>query len=48
MTLKGRVGSASFGTQLAAEQMIARGEGGGVINISSVDEDWPMPDNTGL
>jgi glucose 1-dehydrogenase len=38
--------SAFFGTQLAAKQMIAQGGGGRVINISSVHEDWPMPDNT--
>jgi glucose 1-dehydrogenase len=38
--------SAFFGTQLAAKQMIAQGSGGRIINISSVHEDWPMPDNT--
>ncbi len=38
--------SAFFGTQLAAKQMIAQGGGGRVINISSVHEDWPMPNNT--
>jgi len=38
--------SAFFGTQLAAKQMIAQGEGGRIINISSVHEDWPMPGNT--
>ncbi len=38
--------SAFFGTQLAAKQMIAQGGGGRIINISSVHEDWPMPDNT--
>jgi glucose 1-dehydrogenase len=38
--------SAFFGTQLAAKQMISQGGGGRVINISSVHEDWPMPDNT--
>jgi glucose 1-dehydrogenase len=38
--------SAFFGTQLAAQQMIAQGGGGRVINISSVHEDWPMPGNT--
>jgi glucose 1-dehydrogenase len=38
--------SAFFGTQLAARQMIAQGEGGRIINISSVHEDWPMPGNT--
>jgi glucose 1-dehydrogenase len=38
--------SAFFGTQLAAKQMIAQGDGGRIINITSVHEDWPMPDNT--
>jgi glucose 1-dehydrogenase len=38
--------SAFFGTQLAAKQMIAQGDGGRIINISSVHEDWPMPNNT--
>jgi glucose 1-dehydrogenase len=38
--------SAFFGTQLAAKQMIAQGGGGRIINITSVHEDWPMPDNT--
>ncbi len=38
--------SAFFGTQLAARQMIAQGDGGRIINISSVHEDWPMPGNT--
>ena len=38
--------SAFFGTQLAAQQMIDQGDGGVVINISSVHEDWPMPGNT--
>ena len=38
--------SAFFGTQIAAKQMIAQGDGGRIINISSVHEDWPMPDNT--
>lgn len=37
--------SAFFGTQFAAEQFIAQGGGGLVINISSVHEDWPMPGN---
>jgi glucose 1-dehydrogenase len=36
---------AFFGTQLAAKQMIAQGNGGRIINISSVHEDWPMPGN---
>ena len=34
--------SAFFATQLAAKQ----GDGGRIINISSVHEDWPMPGNT--
>ena len=38
--------SAFFGTQLAAQQMIAQGKGGRIINITSVHEDWPMPNNT--
>jgi len=38
--------SAFFGTQFAARQFIAQGDGGTVINISSVHEDWPMPGNT--
>jgi glucose 1-dehydrogenase len=37
--------SAFFGTQLAAKQMIAQGDGGHIINVSSVHEDWPMPGN---
>jgi glucose 1-dehydrogenase len=37
--------SAFFGTQLAAKQMMAQGDGGRIINISSVHEDWPMPGN---
>jgi glucose 1-dehydrogenase len=37
--------SAFFGTQLAAKQFIAQGDGGLVLNISSVHEDWPMPGN---
>jgi glucose 1-dehydrogenase len=37
---------AFFGTQLAAKQMIKQGEGGRIINISSIHEDWPMPGNT--
>jgi len=35
-----------FATQYAAQQMIAQGGGGRIINISSVHEDWPMPNNT--
>lgn len=38
--------SAFFGIQLAAQQMIRQGGGGRIINITSVHEDWPMPDNT--
>ena len=38
--------SAFFGTQLAAQQMLKQGEGGRIINITSVHEDWPMPGNT--
>lgn len=38
--------SAFFGTQLAAKQMIKQGRGGRIINITSVHEDWPMPNNT--
>jgi glucose 1-dehydrogenase len=38
--------SAFFGTQLAAQQMIKQGEGGRIINMTSVHEDWPMPGNT--
>ncbi|HEX9115140.1 MAG TPA: SDR family NAD(P)-dependent oxidoreductase, partial [Anaerolineae bacterium] len=38
--------SAFFGTQAAARQMIKQGNGGRIINISSVHEDWPMPGNT--
>lgn len=38
--------SAFFGTQFAAKQMIKQGkEGGRIINITSVHEDWPMPGN---
>ncbi|MEB3335385.1 MAG: glucose 1-dehydrogenase [Cyanobacteriota bacterium] len=35
-----------FATQFAAKQMISQGAGGRIINISSVHEDWPMPNNT--
>jgi len=38
--------SAFFATQLAAKQMIAQGDGGRIINVTSVHEDWPMPGNT--
>lgn len=37
--------SAFFGTQIAAKQMIRQKTGGKIINISSVHEDWPMPNN---
>ena len=37
--------SAFFGTQFAARQFIAQGDGGLILNISSVHEDWPMPGN---
>ncbi len=36
---------AFFGTQLAAKQMMKQGDGGRIINVSSVHEDWPMPGN---
>ena len=38
--------SAFFGTQIAARQMMQQGEGGRIINVTSVHEDWPMPGNT--
>ncbi len=34
-----------FCAQIAAKQMIAQGDGGRIINISSVHEDMPMPTN---
>ncbi len=37
--------SAFFGTQAAARHFIDQGEGGLILNISSVHEDWPMPGN---
>jgi glucose 1-dehydrogenase len=37
---------AFFGTQFAAKQMVKQGDGGRIINISSIHEDWPMPGNT--
>jgi glucose 1-dehydrogenase len=37
--------SAFFASQLAAKQFIEQGDGGLIINISSVHEDWPMPGN---
>lgn len=36
---------AFFGVQRAARQMVKQGEGGRIINISSVHEAWPMPGN---
>ena len=38
--------SAFFGTQIAARQMPQQGDGGRIINVTSVHEDWPMPGNT--
>ncbi len=38
--------SAFFGAQAAAKQFIAQGGGGLILNISSVQGDWPMPGNT--
>ena len=37
--------SAFFGAQAAAKRFIEQGEGGLILNISSVHEDWPMPGN---
>ncbi len=37
--------SAFFGTQIAAKQMIKQGNGGKIINVTSIHEDWPMPGN---
>lgn len=37
--------SAFFGTQYAAKQFIAQGDGGLVLTVSSVHEDWPMAGN---
>ncbi|MGO4536454.1 glucose 1-dehydrogenase [Leifsonia sp. 2MCAF36] len=37
--------SAVFGTQRAAKRFIEQGDGGVVVNVSSVHEDWPMPGN---
>lgn len=36
---------AFFGSQLAARQMIAQGQGGTIINISSIHEERPMAGN---
>ena len=38
--------SAFFGTQIAARQMLQQGDGGRIVNVTSVHEDWPMPGNT--
>ena len=38
--------SAFFGTQLAARHMLQQGDGGRIINVTSVHEDCPMPGNT--
>jgi glucose 1-dehydrogenase len=46
LVMKINLKSAFFGTQIAAKQMIEQGNGGRIINISSVHEDWPMPGNT--
>jgi glucose 1-dehydrogenase len=46
MVLDINLKSAFFGTQLAATQMITQGDGGRIINMTSVHEDWPMPGNT--
>ena len=37
--------SAFFGAQAAAKRFIAQREGGLILNVSSVHEDWPMPGN---
>ncbi len=37
--------SAFFGVQIAARQMIKQDEGGHIVNISSIHEDWPMLGN---
>ena len=37
--------SAFFASQAAAKQFISQGDGGLILNISSVHEDWPMPGN---
>ncbi len=37
--------SAFFASQAAAERFIEQGDGGLILNISSVHEDWPMPGN---
>jgi glucose 1-dehydrogenase len=37
--------SAFFASQAAAKRFIEQGDGGLILNISSVHEDWPMPGN---
>ena len=37
--------SAFFASQAAAKRFIDQGDGGLILNISSVHEDWPMPGN---
>jgi len=37
--------SAFFGAKYAAQQFVEQGDGGLILNISSVHEDWPMPGN---
>src|SRR5579875_1657933 len=37
--------SAFFGAQVAAHQFLEQGNGGLILNISSVHEGWPMPGN---
>ncbi|GAA3617475.1 SDR family oxidoreductase [Marihabitans asiaticum] len=39
INLKGAV----FGSKIAAEQLIAQGGGGVIVNTSSTHEEWPMP-----
>jgi len=39
INLKGAV----FGTKFASDQMRKQGDGGVIINTTSVHEDWPMP-----
>ncbi len=34
-----------FGSQAAAQRFVEQGNGGLILNVSSVHEDWPMPDN---
>jgi glucose 1-dehydrogenase len=37
--------SAFFASQAASKRFIEQGDGGLILNISSVHEDWPMPGN---